>query len=466
MGTVFISYSYKDKFFVDWLVERLTNENISVWYDKYEIALGDSILKKLKEGIESSSVMIIVLSESSSTSTWVLHEYNVAIYSAQMKGIRIIPILIGDVTFPRLSSFRYIDFSSDKELALIELIQNIHRFENEIIELLDWNDLDSQNFTNLVYDLLIKIGLRVKQHTELDFGFDFTASSQGIVPGSIVSRDKWLVETKLYTNFKFSINTIAKLSNAAKSLNADTILLVTNSLLTNVARDFIANNIKDLNVFVWDSTVLLDLLNKHEEIRNKYFEPLPIKEDASTNLPDLESIKVSNMISKLIECPEGREGWKEYENICIEILNYLFVPPLKEPTIQSRTESGLDVRDALYPNRGLSHNWKIIRDDFDAKSILIEFKNYSESEINKEVVNQARNYLKKSLIGRIAFICSKKKPNSSGIEARKQAYNEDTKLILFLNNEDLIEMLIKKQKGEDPSDLILDMIDDFSYKFG
>jgi hypothetical protein len=74
--------------------------------------------------------------------------------------------------------------------------------------------------------------------------------------------------------------------------------------------------------------------------------------------------------------------------------------------------------------------------------------------------------LKKSLIGRIAFICSKKKPNSSGIEARKQAYNEDTKLILFLNNEDLIEMLIKKQKGEDPSDLILDMIDDFSYKFG
>jgi hypothetical protein len=92
------------------------------------------------------------------------------------------------------------------------------------------------------------------------------------------------------------------------------------------------------------------LLNKHEEIRNKYFEPLPIKEDASTNLPDLESIKVSNMISKLIECPEGREGWKEYENICIEILNYLFVPPLKEPTIQSRTESGLDVRDALYPN--------------------------------------------------------------------------------------------------------------------
>ena len=65
MGTVFISYSYKDKSFVDWLVERLTKQNISVWYDKYEILLGDSISKKLEEGIKSSSFIIIILSKSS-----------------------------------------------------------------------------------------------------------------------------------------------------------------------------------------------------------------------------------------------------------------------------------------------------------------------------------------------------------------------------------------------------------------
>jgi Restriction endonuclease len=358
-------------------------------------------------------------------------------------------------------------FTKDKELALRELIQTIHKSEDEILELPNWNEIDFQNFENLVHDLLLKEGLRVKQETDRDLGFDFTANSHGILPGNIVSREKWLVETTFYKNSKLSINTVANLYNAAKLLHADTILLVTNSLLTNIVKNFITDKITDLNVFVWDVTVLSDLLNKHENIRNKYFTPLLIKKDVNVNLFDSELIKINNMVSKLNNCPEGREGWKDYENICIEILNYLFVPPLREPKIQSRTVSGLDIRDALYPNRGNHPNWKVIRDDYEAKYILIEFKNFSEnSDIDKEVVNQARNYLKKLVIGRIAFICSNKKPNRSGIEAQKQAFYEETKLILFLKNENLIEMLMKKYQDEDPSDVILDMIDNFNLTLG
>ncbi len=65
------------------------------------------------------------------------------------------------------------------------------------------------------------------------------------------------------------------------------------------------------------------------------------------------------------DCPEGKEGWNMYEDICIDILNYLFVPPLGEPKIQSRRESGVDIRDAVYPNRNSNENWKFIRDDYD-----------------------------------------------------------------------------------------------------
>jgi len=171
----------------------------------------------------------------------------------------------------------------------------------------------------------------------------------------------------------------------------------------------------------------------------------------------------------LKECPVGQKGWKDYENICIDILNYLFVPPLKQPKIQSRTESGLDIRDALYPNRCDHPNWKFIRTDYDAKYILFEFKNYGKeengSEIDKSVVNQVRNYLKQT-IGRIGFVCSRKEPTSSAFEARRQTYIEEKKIILFLSDQHLIEMLMRKYRKEEPSDIILDMIDEFNLNFG
>ncbi len=40
---------------------------------------------------------------------------------------------------------------------------------------------------------------------------------------------------------------------------------------------------------------------------------------------------------RLEECPAGRDGWQEFENICIDILHFLFVPPLQPPKIQTRT---------------------------------------------------------------------------------------------------------------------------------
>jgi hypothetical protein len=175
------------------------------------------------------------------------------------------------------------------------------------------------------------------------------------------------------------------------------------------------------------------------------------------------------LINKLKNCPEGRAGWRDYENICTDILNHLFIPPLSDPIVQSRTESGIDIRDALYPNRCEHHKWKFIRDDYNAKYILFEFKNYSTSDggnnIDKEVVNQVRNYLNER-IGRIAFVCSKKEPTSSGIEARKQAYINDKKLIIFLNNNHLIEMLKRKNRHEEPADIIWTLIDKFNLYFG
>lgn len=92
--------------------------------------------------------------------------------------------------------------------------------------------------------------------------------------------------------------------------------------------------------------------------------------------------------------------------------------------------------------------------------ILVEFKNYDNDEIGKDEVNQTRNYLTKPL-GRLALIVSTKEPNHAAHVKRNTVYSEDGKVIVFLSVEHLKEMLYMKERGEDPSDLIMDTIERF-----
>lgn len=251
-----------------------------------------------------------------------------------------------------------------------------------------------------------------------------------------------------------------------KIAEADYLLLITNSSLSKLAKEFISDKITDIKIHVWDEAYLVELLYKHSKLFKKYFNITPIPDNACVHIIDSKLEEIQNFIKKLEKCPAGFEGWKNYEDICIEIFNYLFVPPLSLPKIQSRRESGIDIRDALYPNRCENENWKFIRNDYDAKYILFEFKNFSldGNEVDKEVVNQIRDYLKKT-IGKFGIICSRKEPVRSALEKRKDSFIEDGKMIIFITSDHIKEMLMKKYRDEDPADVIMDLIDEFNLSF-
>lgn len=171
---------------------------------------------------------------------------------------------------------------------------------------------------------------------------------------------------------------------------------------------------------------------------------------------------IPTLVQNLKNCQSGIEHWKEFEDICVEILSFLFVPPLTKPIPQARTYSGIDRRDAVFPNRedtGTSIWAKIYR-ELNARLVLFEFKNYDKSEIGKDEVNQTRNYLTPSM-GRLAVICSNKVPIEQAHIKRNTIYSEEKKVILFLNKEKLEEMLYMKERGEDPAGLIMDEIELF-----
>jgi len=172
--------------------------------------------------------------------------------------------------------------------------------------------------------------------------------------------------------------------------------------------------------------------------------------------------KITDLIKKLKACPAGKEGWSDFEQICTEILIHVFVPPLSMPKIQPRTYSEIDRRDAVFPNRNFENTciWGNLYNELKARMILIEFKNYDKIDIGKDEVNQTRNYLTEPM-GKLAIIVCDKLPNESAHIKRNSIFSEEGKIILFITKKELEEMIYIKERGEDPADLVMDLIECF-----
>jgi hypothetical protein len=177
--------------------------------------------------------------------------------------------------------------------------------------------------------------------------------------------------------------------------------------------------------------------------------------------------QVNDFIQRLDACPLGRAGWSQFEDLCTEILEFLFVPPLSQPQRQARTYSGVNRRDSILPNRNMTatndadaKNWHHLFLELNARMILFEFKNYDNTDIGHEEVNQTRNYMTAPM-GKLAIMICSKEPVDSAHRQRNTVFTQDQKVILFLTKEQLKEMLAMKERGEQPSDLILDLVERF-----
>jgi len=62
---IFISYSHTDGAFVDKLALKLVEHDAHVWVDTWELNVGDSILNRVREAIQASSALLILLSKAS-----------------------------------------------------------------------------------------------------------------------------------------------------------------------------------------------------------------------------------------------------------------------------------------------------------------------------------------------------------------------------------------------------------------
>ena len=124
---IFVSYSHSDKKFVNRLTTDLENAGMSVWVDEKKIKVGESIIKKIAEGISKCDFFCLVISRHSVNSQWVEKEFDTA-QVEQLSTVKpkILPFLIQNVDIPSLlKTIKYADFSMDYDEGLMELLDAI-----------------------------------------------------------------------------------------------------------------------------------------------------------------------------------------------------------------------------------------------------------------------------------------------------------------------------------------------------
>ena len=126
--TVFISYSYSDRFFAELLETKLDTNKISAWRDKISLHAGQEWRASIDAGIRDCTALILILSPSAVASHYVTYEWA----SAMAQGKPIIPVYLDDcVRHPKVEPIQYFDFRSHTESTWETLIQRIQQILNE-----------------------------------------------------------------------------------------------------------------------------------------------------------------------------------------------------------------------------------------------------------------------------------------------------------------------------------------------
>lgn len=138
MASVFLSHNSADKPFVRRLAQSLQSHGHVVWLDEAEINIGDSLIGKIREGLDKVDFVAVVLSENSIASEWVQRELDISSNrEIAEKRVILLPLLLQKVDLPGfLLGKRYGDFTSEDlyEHSLSEVLKALGPVDKKISE--------------------------------------------------------------------------------------------------------------------------------------------------------------------------------------------------------------------------------------------------------------------------------------------------------------------------------------------
>jgi len=128
-SSIFLSHNSADKPFARRLAIDLDAQGIRYWLDEAEIKVGESLIEKIREGIDSAAYVAVILSPDSVNSPWVQREVDVAMnQEIQGRRVKVLPLMYRKCDLPGfLLGKKYADFTDEAryEAALEELVRSI-----------------------------------------------------------------------------------------------------------------------------------------------------------------------------------------------------------------------------------------------------------------------------------------------------------------------------------------------------
>lgn len=135
MSSIFLSHNSKDKPFVRKLANDLRRRGFYVWVDEAEIKVGDSLIEKIREGIDKVEYVGVVLSNNSINSEWVKKEIDIAMnQEIDGKRVKVLPIMLEKVDPPSfLKGKLYADFTTEEAYrhGLDSIVERLSENPNE-----------------------------------------------------------------------------------------------------------------------------------------------------------------------------------------------------------------------------------------------------------------------------------------------------------------------------------------------
>ncbi len=127
MASVFVSHRKSDDDKAEKLALELTAAGHKVWFDEWNISLGDSIVAAINEGLEGASYVVLCYSTSGVVSPWMGREWMSSL-ARQLNGlgVTLLPVRLSGGESPAiLADIKHADLVNDWSGGISEVLRAI-----------------------------------------------------------------------------------------------------------------------------------------------------------------------------------------------------------------------------------------------------------------------------------------------------------------------------------------------------
>lgn len=188
-----------------------------------------------------------------------------------------------------------------------------------------------------------------------------------------------------------------------------------------------------------------DIVKVYTAIKEKQFKHC--KNDPLFNQIPITSAK--RKITTITKLPTGKtnNADRKYEDNTCQLMASLLYPHLDFAAEQSRTDSGVLIRDLIFYNNISTDFLKDIYDTYDCKQIVFELKNVME--VTREHIFQLNRYLNDQF-GKFGIIVTRNIPPKKIVKNTIDLWSGQRRCILILDDSDLklmTQVFVSKQRN-------------------